>query len=141
MSDASNTFIWRPSYSVGDPDIDAQHQQLIRMIDTLHGSMVSKRGDDSLAGLLAELIEYTHTHFLHEERLMIQTGYPSALSHRNEHDRLRKAVMDFQKDLEAGKAMISVRLMSFLKNWLIGHIQSSDRELGRHLGSAGVKRN
>ena len=136
MAGVSSTFVWRPSYSVGVPEIDGQHQELVRIINEVHEAMVLRKAGAELAVLMQELLEYTQNHFLHEERLMIQTRYPAALSHRDEHDRMRKAVSEFQRDLDAGKSGLALRLMSFLKDWLIRHIQASDRELGRYLAAA-----
>ncbi len=141
MTEGTSTFAWRPSYSVGNFEIDNQHRQLVHIIDSLHGMIQARSASGSLAGLLEELTEYTHTHFLHEERMMILNGYPNALPHRKEHDRMRKVVEDFHKELKAGKPVAGIRLMSILKDWLIRHIQATDRELGHFLAMKHPKAN
>jgi len=53
-------------------------------------------------------------------------AYPDFAAHKAAHEALKKQVLDFQREFEAGETFISVELMTFLKNWLEKHIQGTD---------------
>lgn len=55
--------------SVGNDEIDAQHQLWINLINQLASAV--EQGDVSQAKLIhKEVMQYTHTHFTHEEMTM-----------------------------------------------------------------------
>jgi len=68
-------FEWKPEYSVQIPEIDAQHQRLFCLAAELHNAMAQGKGKNVLEHSLAQLVDYTKTHFAHEERLMQESGY------------------------------------------------------------------
>jgi hemerythrin len=121
-------FNWKPAYSVNISSIDAQHQTLLAMGRELLDAMSTRQGQAATGKILDRLIKYTATHFAYEEQLMQTNGYPAFAAHKSEHDALIAKVLQFQVDLKAGRAAISIQLLEFLKNWLVGHIQGSDRK-------------
>ena len=120
-------FEWNERYSVGIGSIDAQHQTLFRLGAELHAAMTSGQGKAASGKILGRLIQYTASHFAHEERLMRQHDYSGMAAHKAEHDALTKQVLQFQSDFESGNATITVQLLHFLKNWLTHHIDGSDK--------------
>ncbi|MCA9557536.1 MAG: hemerythrin domain-containing protein, partial [Myxococcales bacterium] len=62
-------FEWSDDYSVKVPSIDAQHKQLVGLLNELHDGMFSGAGMAHLESVLGGLIEYTAHHFAHEEEL------------------------------------------------------------------------
>jgi hemerythrin-like metal-binding protein len=126
-------FEWNNSYSVGITSIDAQHQNLFAMGRELHTAMSNGQGKASLAKILDRLVQYTSVHFAHEERLMRLADYPELAEHTAEHALLTKKVAQFQKDFEAGRAVMTVQLLQFLKDWLHHHINGSDQKYTPHL--------
>ena len=89
--------------------------------------------------MLGGLIEYTATHFAHEEELFAQYSYPDSVKHTQEHQDLVKKVLDFKDKYEKGRSSINMELMMFLKNWLIHHILGSDKSYSAHLVERGAK--
>ena len=126
-------FEWSNSYSVGITSIDAQHQNLFAMGRELHTAMSNGQGKASLAKILDRLVQYTNVHFAHEERLMRLADYPELAEHTAEHALLAKKVTQFQKEFEAGRAVMTVQLLQFLKDWLHHHIKGSDQKYTPHL--------
>jgi hemerythrin-like metal-binding protein len=126
-------FEWSNSYSVGIQSIDAQHQNLFALGRELHTAMSNGQGRASLAKILDRLVQYTSVHFAHEERLMRLADYPELAGHANEHALLTRKVLQFQKDFEAGRAVMTVQLLTFLKDWLHHHIQGSDLKYAPHV--------
>ena len=69
-------FEWSEKYSVGIREIDDQHKKLIGLVARLQDAMREGKGKAVLDKVLAELIQYTRTHFAAEERIMQTNGYP-----------------------------------------------------------------
>ena len=131
---------WNDKMSVGIPSIDDQHKKLVGMLNDLFDAVQAGKGKDVLGKILDNLIEYTKSHFGYEEKLFAQHGYPETEPHKKEHADLAHQVLDVQKKYHSGAtATLSMEVMNFLKNWLIKHIQGSDKKYGPYLASKGVK--
>jgi hemerythrin len=121
-------FKWEPEYSVNVASIDAQHKGLLALGAELFDAMQKGQGKAATGKILDRLIKYTVIHFKHEESLMQANRYPDFASHKAQHDALTVQVAQFQTEFMADRAALSMDLLDFLKNWLIGHIQGSDRK-------------
>ena len=132
-------FPWMDKYSVHVDSIDVQHQKLVELLNDLTFAMSSGKGNLVLESILNELIDYTVYHFGEEEKYFSQINYPQAEGHLEEHHKLIEKVMQFKTDFEAKKAGLSIELMRFLKEWLINHINGTDKQLGFMLNKAGIK--
>lgn len=131
---------WSPKLSVGIKAFDEEHAKLVGMLNELFDSMQAGHGKEAMGRILDGLITYTKTHFAHEEKLMTQHGYPNLVKHKAEHEALTKQVLEVQSKYKAGAtATLSLEVMSFLKNWLVTHIQGSDKGYQAFLNSKGVK--
>jgi len=131
-------FEWNPQYSVNISSIDGQHQNLFRMAGDLHAAMSAGQGKPALVKTLDRLVQYTKVHFAHEERLMSLHRYPDMAAHVAEHRALTKQVVAFQTDFESGKALITIQVLQFLKNWLKHHIAESDQKYAPFLKERAV---
>jgi len=83
--------------------------------------------------ILEELIGYTASHFELEEQYMTRYAYPEYKGHKAIHDKLVGQVLELKSAVAAGKNIISIDLMNFLKDWLQNHIMSIDKKLGAFL--------
>jgi hemerythrin len=129
---------WNPALSVKVKQFDDQHMKLVDMVNNLHDAMKEGKGNEALGTILTSLISYTATHFSCEEKLMAQHAYPEASAHKLEHERLVKQVLELQANFTAGKAILTINVMMFLKDWLVKHIQGDDRKYGVYLNGKGV---
>jgi hemerythrin len=109
------------------------------MINELHAAMASGKGKDVLGGVLTRLVDYTKFHFAAEEKLMSSNQYPGYLSQKTEHDNLTKKVSDIKARLDAGNMVVTVEVMTFLKDWLTKHIMGLDKKYSSFLNSKGIK--
>lgn len=126
-------FAWKPEYAVHIPVIDEQHKRLFEIADQLHTAMMAGKANDSLGRILDDLVAYTKGHFATEERLMSSHNYPDLVRHKAEHERLTGQVVQFQRNFEAGKVMMTVEMLTFLRNWLDKHIRGTDQRVGAFL--------
>jgi hemerythrin-like metal-binding protein len=138
LSETGKLINWSRSYSVGVGQMDSEHQRLIDIINNLYSAMRSGRSKDAIGSILGELIDYTKTHFAHEERLMKESGYEGFDEQKRAHEALIKQVMDTQQKYLEGTAL-GQEVMSFLKNWLINHIQGLDKRYGPVMNKKGIK--
>jgi hemerythrin len=125
---------WSPSLSVDVAAMDEEHKRLFALINELNEAMKQGRTRDEMDRVFNELARYTQTHFASEERYMQTIGYPYLAQHRKEHAELMAQIAAFKADYDAGKAMISIKLMGFLREWVRNHIQRSDRQYGAWVG-------
>lgn len=130
-------FEWKPAYSIGHAEIDAQHKHLFRLASELHQAMTAGTSRIVLEGILASLIAYTQSHFADEERLMLKYRYPEYPQHKAAHEKLTAQVVAFETDFKAGRSIMTIDLLHFLKNWLAHHIGHVDQKVAVFLKEQG----
>ncbi|MFY9646956.1 MAG: bacteriohemerythrin [Terriglobales bacterium] len=131
---------WNDRLSVGIASIDKEHQKLVGLLNDFYDAVQTGKGKESLASVLAALIDYTKIHFANEEQLFAKTGYPDAAAHKKAHDDLTHQVVEIQnKYLQGASTTLSVETLNFLKNWLLTHIQGTDKKYSPHLASRGIR--
>ena len=126
LSGSDKLINWSPSYSVSVVPMDKEHQRLIDIINNLYAAMRSGRGKDAIGSILDELVDYTKTHFAHEERLMKESNYAGLDEQKRAHEALIRQVVEIQGKFKSGTAL-SQEVLSFLKSWLVNHIQGMDK--------------
>jgi hemerythrin len=122
--------VWKDYYSVGDEALDAQHQQILSIINDLYDAM--QRGVDRRAvqPLLDRLVQYTVDHFRFEEECMLAHQYADVVPHKAVHDKMRQKTLALRDN---ANLMTGRDLMVFLKEWWCNHIQSQDRQYAPYL--------
>ena len=76
---------WTEKMSVGVPELDGDHRQLIRVINQLGASYDDESRRNSVRQSLFALRRYAEFHFAREEKVMTVCGYPGIEEHRVEH--------------------------------------------------------
>jgi len=130
---------WSETLSVNVEEIDAQHQWLTDIINTLYDELTEKKGKRLLEIVLESLIEYTRLHFETEENLMIKYKYPAYEQHKAKHQELADKVSEWNHALADGKVKLSLEMLEFLKAWLENHEVTVDQPLGAYLNARGVR--
>lgn len=115
---------WQASFDTGIEEIDNQHKQLLVYLNRLDNAK-KDGGRAEIKDIIEGMGDYTLSHFAFEEALMEQAGYAYTGPHSHVHKTLIKRVEGFQKRFEAGEDILS-EFYSFLKRWLINHIQRDD---------------
>lgn len=118
---------WSSDLMLGIPSIDEQHQCLVDLINALYAELAQAAPDRLvIAEVLEGLVDYTHNHFIVEEVLFQQHGYPQTAAHMQEHAQFTAKAMDWLMRFEDGED-VNLEAMEFLKAWLIHHICEEDR--------------
>ena len=125
---------WSKQYEVGIRFMDGQHQQMLDLVNrVLEGAHQGKELEE-LVAVLRDLVRLTEHHFRAEEMRMVELG-ADAEQHRSEHRDLIESLRFFTDRLDADKVgMCSV----FLRDWLLRHIESTDRPFAAFLRAHGV---
>ncbi len=116
---------WQQGLVTGIDTIDAQHKQIITLINRLDVS-VDKQDREEVSEILNGLHDYIHTHFVYEEQLLEESNYKFTESHIRGHRRFAERLNSLTRRFEAG-GYVSRELLNFLERWLIGHIAHEDK--------------
>jgi hemerythrin len=116
-------------FSVGIQEIDEEHQQLFRCLDTINAALHSAYSFSAAYQALETLSEYTRTHFRVEECLMRIMKYPFFKEHQAQHHAFI-AELDVLRD-KMLRYDAAPDMSQFLTDWLLNHIKISDTDYAR----------
>jgi hemerythrin len=123
---------WSSRLHTGIAEIDAQHRQLVDLLNKLYRSIGEKQGGAESRRILGELIACTETHFALEEALMRAMKYSGLKEHQDHHEALLVQVRIVRKRVEEETGVIGIEQLHFLRAWLARHINESDRNFGTY---------
>lgn len=127
---------WKPSYSVGVPLFDTQHQKLFQLMNQLHEAMSKGQAKDHLTSIVTALSSYTKSHFAEEESALAKAGYKDLAAHKILHRQFEAKVDGFGNEIKLGTVGMSIQVMDFLNDWLANHIMKIDKDYTLLLGRA-----
>lgn len=130
---------WNDSYSVGIPTFDVQHKKLFDLLDVMFEAMQKGQGVQAMGLVLGELKCYTVMHFGAEERLMEKYNFPGRTAHVFEHKSFIQKVEEITEKYKAGGIVFTSEITSFIKDWLVSHIQKMDKQYSDFFISRGEK--
>ena len=137
---ASDQFVeWKDDYSVGIDSIDQQHKKLLNLINQLQTAVDYSTGEQFEREALDELVDYTKTHFTYEEGLMRDNDYPDFEPHKAQHEKMFEKVSEVLAEYEQDQDTAMANAAEYLKDWLINHINGTDKEYSSYLIGKGVK--
>jgi hemerythrin len=128
------TLIWRKQLEIGDEAIDTDHKYLICLINTVELTLRTPQNRELLPTTLAQLEEYTHTHFEREESIMLAIRYSRYDQHKIQHQLLLKELAAIQKKIEAkGDGEFTeeecTAIATLFRHWLLDHLVKEDTQL------------
>ncbi len=125
---------WSPDLNIGIEVIDNQHRRIVNMLNQLNDvRRAHQPGTDARMGavgdVIAELVDYTLSHFAFEESLMEDASYQFYRAHKRVHDLFVKRVGEYQFRFQGGED-ITDELHAMLSRWLVNHIRNDDAAYG-----------
>lgn len=123
---------WDHTLELGHEAMDADHRQLVALVNKLANAVVDNLGKEAYNALLDDLFARAKAHFRMEEQLMAADSYPYAEVHCAEHARLIEDALDYRAKFDAS-AEPSISLLYFFDQWLTRHIFASDIDLANFL--------
>lgn len=125
---------WSPQYEVGIRFMDGQHRQMIELVNRVLEGVHQGEDLEDLVAVLRDLVRLTEHHFRAEETRMAELG-ADADHHRGEHRDLLENLRGFTDRLDADTVG---GCSAFLRDWLLRHIESTDRPFAAFLREHGV---
>lgn len=127
---------WRDSYATGVEVMDAEHKQLIDIINDLYLMQRDKTASkEKLKEVYDSLVSYTEDHFKHEERLLKEKEYDGLEEQYQSHAEFITKLKDMENDLTSGNEETIPVVYKFLREWWLGHIVDLDKNYGPHLSN------
>ena len=117
---------WSNQYLIGNDTIDAEHEELFRLLNDFHTRWVDAHNRQDIARVLNQLITYAQMHFQHEETIMADAGFQKLAEHQQIHETMVDSIFALHKSYEEGNLHLEMDTMKFVKSWLVGHILEND---------------
>jgi hemerythrin len=133
---------WQESLSIGVLEVDIQHKLLFDKFNAflLACENQTESESDGIFRLFWFLEAYAITHFNEEEKLMQRIAYPDYLKHRDKHLAFAADVTKLKEQLRTEGATLPLinTMTMFITNWLVEHISTMDRAIGRFVNTSGT---
>ncbi len=123
---------WEKKYETGQPLIDAEHRLLVMLFRKLDVAIKTKESETSINRIVTEVAKFVEFHFVSEENLMYETGYPGIEGHKELHKKLLKELNDTIRKLNRRQEFPD-DILYFLSDWLYNHIAHHDQLLAKHV--------
>ncbi len=126
---------WSNLLSVGVPEIDEQHQNLIKALNTLSDAMRSGKGKDEVGKLLEFACQYAQTHFRCEEEYFEKYNCPAAAENKEAHKNFITTFTGLINEFQEKGANFTfvLKIHRELSDWLVEHILGIDMKLRPYL--------
>ncbi len=121
---------WDDALLIGVPEIDRQHQSLVKIINALLQAIDEGQSEGKIDDILSWLREYTVLHFNAEEEFMDKIGYPKLGRHSQEHTGLKEKVKGYQYARFRNEDFSLKEIKDMMAEWLLKHILESDMDIG-----------
>lgn len=133
------SIVWKDEYSVGVPSIDTQHKKILEYISDLDCILNSGDVDrDKLLAIFNNMIKYTKSHFVHEEKLFDAYGYDYNEEHKRKHSNLIESLDKIGQLLERKELYPVEKLRELLVHWFLDHILVEDKKYQEFFKCNGV---
>lgn len=119
---------WKDKYSVGISIIDEEHKKLIGIMNAAIMANQHSNNIDEITKLLKELTMYALKHFSTEESYMAEFNYPEFQNHKQEHHDFSNKAISYCNRVIEGDYQIANDIFEYLKQWLVNHIQITDKK-------------
>jgi hemerythrin len=124
---------WKSEYSIGNIDIDKEHQKLFYLakqalsVNTLNNEAKER---SKLKGIVKELFEYVGTHFANEQSFMRQIKFPELAHHITLHKNMVDLLNKLLKELNTLTLKeIENNLSCFIESYFVRHIVEEDKKI------------
>ncbi len=128
---------WDEGFRLGIRKIDDEHATFLNILNSLEDAVSQGRGKAEVGKTIDELMLYAYNHFSGEEQMMRDYGYPDYERHKKIHEAATGKILEIANLYQAGFSDAS-QLISALTDWLIKHIQGTDKKYAPFFAAKGV---
>ena len=120
---------WQSSFSIGVADIDAEHRDLIELVNWLGVLAAAGGSSEKVVETLGEIYAQIAAHFALEEQLMRTAGYDEFAGHKADHEALLDELRDIMDQVDDDGRYDSDRLSRRMQRWFAVHFSTHDARL------------
>lgn len=125
---------WKNEYSLGIPEVDYEHRELIGLINDLLLQLNENGSSAGITDSLGEVYARIALHFALEEKIMREQNYDQYREHKADHDRLLNEIRDIMDEYENSEKIDTDAFATRLDDWFSAHFRTMDARFHRHLG-------
>lgn len=123
---------WDKKFEVGNHKIDLEHQVFFDLVQAITVAEKQNFSRDKTRRLIAETMKYAEFHFLSEENMMVDVGYPDFEAHHAQHVALMQHLQSAVVKFEIGGSDTR-SLAEFLTDWFVAHTSHEDKKLAVYI--------
>ena len=129
------------SMEVGVKLIDEQHQELISRINAFVQLGTKSYSPEETRKMLDSLGSYIRKHFTDEQKIHVDSKYPEAAWHREQHAIYIKEFEELSKEYNKNgiSTAFTLKMTNSIIGWIVKHIKSADVQFGKYHKSVGGK--
>lgn len=117
---------WKATYSLGIPEIDAEHRELIELVNEAWGMGAAMQDREHVEAFLGEVHARIAAHFALEEKQMVWTRYGEYLPHKADHEHLLDEIVDLIDAVHGGTLFEPEAFSATLEKWFGDHFRTFD---------------
>ena len=123
----SDLIKWSSKYSIDLNIIDQQHKKWIEFINVLYKSYKADAKKKEISESISKLLDYTDYHFGFEEKYIEDFNCGNLENHKREHAGFVSNIKKHKLLFDEGDNEAVYKLIIYLNNWVIKHIQTEDK--------------
>lgn len=124
--------LWKKELELGNELIDTQHRMLILLCNKLDIAIQTHETQHAVQRVMLELKKFTEFHFVSEENLMLEIGYPGLDQHMLIHSELLRQLDDGLIQINKHSEQ-PAKLLLFLQKWLVDHVIHEDLKIADYV--------
>ncbi len=128
---AGKMFNFDDEFRLGVEAMDAEHAQLVDMLNHVYELLAEGRRDEARQYFLESLTNYVDEHFTDEESFMAEIGYPHLEEHKKVHEQFKQNFYGLKPAIESDDNKAFRQALSDAFSWLLVHIAKSDRRYAK----------
>ncbi len=122
---------WLDSFDIGIPDIDAEHRELVDLINAFHEALLDPANASDARDFLGAIYDRISAHFKHEELEMLAREFAEYWPHKGDHERLLDELRDMIAACNDHQPVDADALSIRLERWFSIHFRTFDARLHR----------
>lgn len=124
---------WQSRFETGIDRIDFEHRIFLDIIIDIDREVRAGKGSKRISRLLFELQKYGEFHFISEENIMIECGFPGYKGHAQHHADLNETFSNKKMLFDMGEENAE-DILAFLIEWFVNHTLHEDMKIAKYIG-------
>jgi len=128
---------WSDEFCLGIRKIDKEHAVFLNILNSLEAAVTQGREYQVVGKAINDLMLYAYNHFAEEEKLLRDYEYPGYERHIKIHEAATSKILELANTHQENPSNANLLIVA-LTEWLVKHIQGTDKKYAPYLISKGV---